>query len=194
MKLFFQKLNKRLLLLLTVAFFFTNCLWDNDTLEMERQKFPGSLELITGKFLHHSKEFYEWKIADRYKKIRQFPDSADLYDDLAVAFCKTGKINAAISWMKRKEKLWPGMYTTYSNMGTFYMLQGKWKEGIPCIDRALMINPEAHFGREKYQKYLAEYVLSKMKNGKTVFPLNSKGFVTPNYRLYDEVSFRSFLE
>ncbi len=36
------------------------CLWDTDTLQMERQRFPDALELITGKFLRHSREFYDW--------------------------------------------------------------------------------------------------------------------------------------
>ena len=36
------------------------CLWDSDTIKMERSRFPTTLELITGKFLRHSPEFYEW--------------------------------------------------------------------------------------------------------------------------------------
>lgn len=35
------------------------CLWDYDTLAMERSRFPSTLELITGKFLRHSPEFYQ---------------------------------------------------------------------------------------------------------------------------------------
>jgi hypothetical protein len=38
------------------------CLWDVDTLRMERSRFPSVLELITGKFLRHSPEFYRWRI------------------------------------------------------------------------------------------------------------------------------------
>jgi len=32
------------------------CLWDSDTLQMERLRFPGVLEIITGKFVRHSQE------------------------------------------------------------------------------------------------------------------------------------------
>ena len=35
------------------------CPWDYDTIKRERTRFPGTLELITGKFLRHSPEFYE---------------------------------------------------------------------------------------------------------------------------------------
>ena len=41
------------------------CMWDHDTLRQERARFPHALELITGKFLRHSKEAYEWRIRDR---------------------------------------------------------------------------------------------------------------------------------
>jgi hypothetical protein len=30
------------------------CMWDYDTIKMERTRFPSTLELITGKFLRHS--------------------------------------------------------------------------------------------------------------------------------------------
>ena len=45
------------------------CLWDHDTLLVERGRFPQTLELITGKFLRHSTEFYRWRIADRERQI-----------------------------------------------------------------------------------------------------------------------------
>ena len=41
------------------------CVWDSDTLEQERSRYPTALELITGKFLRHTREFYEWRIRDR---------------------------------------------------------------------------------------------------------------------------------
>ena len=41
------------------------CLWDNDTLQMERLRFPSVLEIITGKFVRHSPAYYAWRIVDR---------------------------------------------------------------------------------------------------------------------------------
>jgi len=40
------------------------CLWDYDTLAMEQQRFPNVLELISGTFLYHSTEFYQWRVTD----------------------------------------------------------------------------------------------------------------------------------
>jgi tetratricopeptide (TPR) repeat protein len=147
------------------------CLWDRDTLVQERARFPAALELITGKFLRHSPEFYQWRIKDRLAKLKDDPDNLGYHDDLAVAYHKTGQHEKAVETILAKEKIKPGLYETYSNLGTFYILEGEFEKGLPYIDKALEINPNAHFGREKYQKALVEYALSRRKGGKLIFPL-----------------------
>jgi tetratricopeptide (TPR) repeat protein len=153
----------------------TACLWDYDTLKQERARFPSALELITGKFLRHSKEFYEWRIQDRLKKIAADPKNPALHDDLAAAYDKTGQHEKAIETMRKVEAFAPGRYETYANLGTFYFHSGKLEEGLPYIDKALAINPDAHFGRERYQKWLVEYILERRdKEGMIPSPLLSK--------------------
>lgn len=71
---------------------FIACLWDYDTIQMERQEFPTALELITGKFLRHSDVYYQWRIEDRTPKLSASP-SAELFDDLAVAHEKLGNLD-----------------------------------------------------------------------------------------------------
>jgi tetratricopeptide (TPR) repeat protein len=145
-------------LLLTPALLHA-CLWDYDTLKMERARFPTTLELITGKFLRHSPEFYQWRIEDRRRRLVNEPDNLALYDDLAVAYHKLGQNDKAIETILVKEQKHPGLYETYANLGTFYIFVGEWEKSAATIDKALAINPDAHFGRERYQKYLVEYVL-----------------------------------
>ena len=84
------------------------CSWDYDTIKMERTRFPGTLELITGKFLRHSPEFYRWRIADRLKRLETAPSDAALLDDLAVAYDKTGRHDEAIETARRTERSHPG--------------------------------------------------------------------------------------
>lgn len=156
------------LLVPSVAF---ACMWDYDTIKMERTRFPGTLELITGKFLRHSSEFYQWRITNRLKRLETDPTNAALLDDLAAAYDKTGQHDKAIETALKTEKLHPGRYETAANLGTFYFHSGKLEEGIPHIDRALKINPNAHFGREKYQKLLVEYVLRHRQGGPLKLPL-----------------------
>lgn len=147
------------------------CMWDYDTIKMERTRFPGTLELITGKFLRHSPEFYRWRIDNRLKRLEADPTNAALLDDLAVAYDKTGQHDKAIETAQRTERLSPGRYETAANLGTFYFHAGRLEEGLPHIDRALKINPGAHFGREKYQKLLVEYVIERKKGGPLKLPL-----------------------
>src|SRR5262245_22159446 len=104
------------------------CLWDYDTLRQERARFPGAAEMIVGKFLRHSKEFYEWRISDRLEKLKADPKNLAHHDDLAVAYQKVGQHAKAVETILAKETIQPGLYETYSNLGTFYILNGDLKE------------------------------------------------------------------
>ena len=163
------------------------CLWDRDTLAMERQRFPTALELITGKFLRHSVDFYLWRVDDRRERIKAEP-KPDLYDDLAVAHEKAGDTEEAIRVIGAKAELYPGLYSTHANLGTFYFHSGQFELGLGEIDKALAINPNAHFGREIYQKRLVEYLLSQRREGRSELPLSEQ---TPNGM--EPIGFGAFL-
>lgn len=162
------------------AFIGIACLWDKDTIEMERQEFPDTYELIIGKFLRHSPEFYQWRIQDCEKRIKNTPDSVRLYDDLAVAHSKLHNNKTAIKLMLTKDSIMPRLYETYANLGTFYIHDGQLAEGLEYIKRAIKMNPEAHFGRETYQQYVVEYILQKYPDGKIVLPLNPAPYCCDN--------------
>jgi tetratricopeptide (TPR) repeat protein len=150
------------------------CLWDYDTLEMERKQFPDLAELIAGKFLRHSKEFYEWRIADRQKRIEESLDDVRLRDDLAVAYDKTGQHEKAIETALKAQELKSNRYETLANLGTFHIHNGDLEAGLEFIGRAIEINPDAHFGREIYQRLLVEYVLLKRGDGPLPQPMSDE--------------------
>ena len=162
------------------------CLWDYDTLQQERSRFPSTLELITGKFLQHSDDFYRWRIADRERRLKSEPDNLALYDDVAVAWDKLGEPDKAVEVMLQKQALKPDEYETLANLGTFHIHAGRLEEGAEFIKQAITINPDAHFGREIYQLKLVEYVLSKrneqdvvpqpLGDGRAVYPRSTFGF------------------
>ena len=68
--------------------------------------------------------------------------------------------------MLQKEQLYPGLYETRANLGTFYIHAGELEQGVEQIELAIEINPDAHFGREIYQKHLVNYVLTRKVDGK----------------------------
>ena len=148
------------------------CLWDTDTLATERAAVPGVLELIVGKFPRHSDLFLEWRAADRGEKINRHDSGeapltderlAAAHDDRAVALERLGRHDAAIAVIREKAARLPGVgtYETAANLGTFLVHAGRFEEGLEQIERALELNPDAHFGREKWQKRLVEYVIER---------------------------------
>lgn len=138
------------------------CLWDYDSLNMERQKFPEAHELIAGHFVRHSPAYYEWRIQDRTKKPPEQRSPAD-FDDLAVAYEKLDRHDEAIAVIREKIERWPneGRYESEANLGTFLIHAGRLEEGLKHIQRAIKINSDAHFGREVYQQLLVEYVIEQ---------------------------------
>lgn len=52
-------------------------------------------------------------------------------------------------------------YESHANLGTFYLHARDFKNGLKHIDRALAINPHAHFGRERYQRHLVEFIQTR---------------------------------
>ena len=143
------------------------CLWDSDTLATESARFPDIAAIMTGNFPRHSKEFHEWRVKKKTRIMEAGNATALDYDDLAVSQHKMGDHAAAIATMMAKEKQMPGLYETYSNLGTFYIYTGELRDAVKWIDKALSINRNAHFGREKYQRWLVLWVLEHKMSIKT---------------------------
>ncbi|MCA9176079.1 MAG: hypothetical protein KDB14_16450 [Planctomycetales bacterium] len=149
------------LFLLPLAAVASACLWDVDTLDQERSRFPDTLELIIGRFPRHSRAYYEWRVKDRQARLAAGESTAAIYDDLGVALDKLGRHAEAIETMQAKEKLFPGLYETLANRGTFHIHHGELEEGARWIEKAIEVNPDAHFGREVYQLELVRFLLKQ---------------------------------
>lgn len=168
----------RRLLFIIIAFSLTvpdccfACLWDYETLAMERQRFPEAQELIAGHFVRHSTAYYEWRISDRTAKPVDQRTPID-FDDIAVAYDKLGQHDMAIETIRDKMARWPDQrrYESEANLGTFQIHAARFEEGLQHINRAIEINPDAHFGREIYQKLLVEYVIESRRRDDKL-PLN----------------------
>ncbi|GAB5407020.1 MAG: hypothetical protein Aurels2KO_52510 [Aureliella sp.] len=150
------------------------CLWDSDTLLMERERFPDAQELIAGHFVRHSTAYYQWRLAARTKKESADRTPSD-FDDIAVAYEKLGRHEKAIDTIRAKMDRWPekGQYKSHANLGTFYIHAGRLEEGLEEIRQAIELNPDAHFGREVYQKLLVEYLLG-LPDGPEQLPLSKR--------------------
>ncbi len=155
------------------------CLWDSDTLASESARFPEVPSLITGLFARHSREYHQWRLQQKKAKVDAGTATAPDYDDLAVSQHKLGDHQAAIATMMAKEKRSPGIYETYSNLGTFYIYTGELATALKWIGKALAINPNAHFGREKYQRWLVMWIQEKQGTVQSLDELRESRFGVP---------------
>ncbi|MEM8873128.1 MAG: hypothetical protein AAGD32_02610 [Planctomycetota bacterium] len=152
------------------------CIWDNDTLKEEQRGLPEVAALIEGRFEKHSDFYYEQRLTTPRETL-------DDLDNHAVALEKLGRIDEAIALLEPVTAEHPSRYTTHANLGTFFI--HRWlrdknvsdlDRGIELIERAIEINPDAHFGREKYQLQLAQHVRAAV--GGDEFAAGTS-FVTP---------------
>ena len=163
------------------------CYWDSDTLKMEQKRFPKVLDLIMGNFPHRSKNFYLWRIKDRKEKLKNTPNSENILqwkEDLMVALDRVGQTEEAIKLAKSILPLYPQRYELHANLGTFYFHSGvlnphNYKKGKAHIQKALEINPNAHFGRERIQLELVNYIINKAEQNISKIN-NNKGHQSNN--------------
>lgn len=171
------------------------CLWDSDTLATEAKGLPGTLEIITGRFERNPPLFYEMRLARVGKEIKAQPTKLELYDDAGVACDRLHKGDEAIAWMQQKRahlKPFPQdkehWYRYHANLGTFqahhWLRSGANRKNIAemktardNIKRAIQINPNAHFGREKYQLMAMEWIINPPKDQ---YKASTPGFIYLN--------------
>lgn len=159
------------------------CLWDSDTLAQESAGMPDVKVVIVGGFARNPDLYYEMRLERVTKLLAADPDDLDAYDDAAVSCDRLGRSDEAIGWMEKKlaamertayaETEQPNhRYRYLANLGTFYAHRwfrngadreqfGDLEEARDLIAQAIEENPNAHFGREKYQLRFIEWVLSK---------------------------------
>ncbi|WP_035613928.1 hypothetical protein [Haloferula sp. BvORR071] len=159
------------------------CLWDRDTLEEEAKGKLDTVNAIVGWFDRYPPHYYQMRLDRVTKELAVDPQLLDLYDDAAVASSRLGQHTKAIAWMTLKKAILDTLpqdsttaearYRYLSNTGTFHLI--RWI-GMPqaernadladlrtsedFIARALEINPDAHFGREKFQLMLIRWLLN----------------------------------
>lgn len=141
------------------------CIWDSDTLDDEVLGLPeaGTL-VVSGRWFRHGKAYYEKRVREIPPRLAAEPAHLDLYDDLAVAHDRLGDFEAALSVMERKARALEAVpdtghrYRLLANRGTFLSHAGRYDEAIADLEKALAMNPESHFGRERFQIDLVLYL------------------------------------
>ena len=144
------------------------CLWDYDTLKEEALGQPEVTALVGGDLHKHSKAFYAAKVEYTKSLVAdpKTPKLEERFDDLAVAYAKLGKLDDALATLDAKDKQFPGAYTTFANRGTFLAMKGDLAGALDHLKKAIAKNPDAHFGREKYQVQFLEFLVKLKQDPK----------------------------
>ncbi|MEZ4427634.1 MAG: hypothetical protein R3A51_08115 [Nannocystaceae bacterium] len=155
------------------------CLWDRDTLAAESRVAPGAVEAITGRFERNPPEYYELRRDRLMRRWLATPQRFTLeeFDDVAVASDHLGRSEEAVEWMERKRTRLLAHptaeheYRFHANLGTFlahrWLRAGARRDDLQWlqaarghIQAAIDQNPDAHFGRERYQLLAIDWLLA----------------------------------
>jgi hypothetical protein len=119
-----------------------------------------------------------------------------LLDDLAVGYVHLGEYSQAIQVMKDKLKQQQArdisgmpLYSTYANLGTAMMIEALTKmlgggdlsagdelrDSLDWVRKSIVVNPQAHFGREVWQVKLGEHLLNAIAHPQTLLETDMVG-------------------
>lgn len=153
-------------------------MWDRDTLRAEQVGLPDAVQIVTGRFERNPPLFYKMRIERVQRDLKSHPENLGLYDDAAVASDRLGDDVAAIAWMRKKRAVMATLqpssddrYRTEANEGTFHvhlwLTRGARADdlselmaGRKHLAEGLAINPDAHFGRERMQIGVVDWLIA----------------------------------
>ena len=157
------------------------CLWDRDTPQDEAIGIPEVVAVLTGRFERNPPLYYEMRLTRVRERLQDHPEELAAYDDAGVACDRLGRSDEAVSWMEQKRRQMETrelpeserreqLYRYHANLGTFIV--HRWfrngadrtklaevEDARRHIAGAIAINPGAHFGREKYQLRILDWIL-----------------------------------
>jgi tetratricopeptide (TPR) repeat protein len=150
--------------------------WDSDTLADELRGLPDDHDLLSGRWLRHSTDYYRHRLETLPTHIEAHPTDLAAFDDLAVAHERLGDRSSALAVIERKSRVLADLaqddagaeianhrYRYHANKGTFLAHSGRFEEAIVELEKAIAIEPAAHFGRERFQIDLIRHVAACRK-------------------------------
>lgn len=133
------------------------CIWDSDTLFLEKHARPKMAKVILDPA---SVAADDKQLLARIDQLRADPktNSAAWWNELAGANLRLGRAQAAVDLLKPVVESFPNDYGMHANLGTAYHLLGRYAEAERHIARDLELNPDGHFGLERYHLALLQYL------------------------------------
>jgi tetratricopeptide (TPR) repeat protein len=138
------------------------CIWDSDTLTQEEKKNPEIARVILGEAISSADPA---ALRERIKTLQARRREADpaWWNDLAGAHLRLGEPKEAAALLEPLRDRFPNDYGIHANLGTAYHLMGDYQKAEKEIARDLELNPDAHFGLERYHLALLQYLVREPK-------------------------------
>jgi tetratricopeptide (TPR) repeat protein len=160
------------------------CGWDGESYHAEAKSLPCVYSALTGIYPKHTPEYLETRAAAAAAALSWVPDYGPALDDEGLALMKLGRLAEAQAVMERRLRVEPDAYASHANLGTLYTFTGDYDLALVHIDRAMKIEPTAHFGREGYHRRLVVYLKAVAADPKGATEKDFLGLsLTPEQRL-----------
>lgn len=136
------------------------CIWDAETLDYEKARSKDLATAILGDTNAPAPAEDPVKLRARIADLQAHPNEAsvDWWNNLAGAYLR---LNQPADAVKLLEPVMTRFFTNYgvhANLGTAYHLLCRYADAEKEIAHDLEINPDAHFGLEKYHLALLQYL------------------------------------
>lgn len=140
----------------------TACIWDADSLSREKSRSHDLAQTILGiSEISEDTNKLQSRIQDLQAN-RQENDT-NWWNNLAGAYLRLNQPQKAVDLLQPVVEKFPNNYGIHANLGTAYHLLGRYQDAEKEIARDLEINPNAHFGLEKYHLALLQYLVRDQK-------------------------------
>jgi tetratricopeptide (TPR) repeat protein len=152
----------RILLIAFLPLTVTACVWDAQSLWREKMRSHDLAHTI----FHNEPEAENTnalRATIKSLEANRQENDAMWWNNLAGAHIRLGEPAAAVKLLEPVVGKFPNDYGIHANLGTAYHLLGRYQEAEREIARDLEINPDAHFGLEKYHLALLQYLVRDPK-------------------------------
>jgi hypothetical protein len=156
----------RILIRILLAVFFCfnagACIWDAQSMWHEKLRNHDLSKAILGEkpALENTNQL---RATIKSLEANRRENDAGWWNNLAGAHLRLNEPQAAVTLLKPVVEKFPNDYGIHANLGTAYHLLGRYKDAEREIACDLEINPNAHFGLEKYHLALLQYLCRDAK-------------------------------
>jgi tetratricopeptide (TPR) repeat protein len=134
------------------------CGWSWETYAAEAKSLPCVYDALVGGFPKHGEAYHRAVIEAVGYATSWAPAFTAGLDAKGLSLMHLGRLAEAREVMLARLAVAPNAYPSHANLGTLYTFTGEYEKALEHIDRAMVIEPKAHFGREKYHRKLVEYL------------------------------------